>query len=63
MAAPAQPNSAPPGPPPMVLQNPFPFQGLVSTTPTPHPNAPGAPPTAKTGVHHLLSMTTEEVNL
>ena len=61
----AQPNLAPQGPPPMVLQNPLPFQGLVATahSPQPNPNAPGAPPTAETGVHHLLAMTTEEVNL
>ena len=49
----------------MVLQNPLPFQGLVAITPPPqpNPNALGAPPTAETGVHHLLPMTTEEVNL
>ena len=40
-------------------------QGLVATTPPPqpNPNALGAPPTAETSVHHLLAMTTEEVNL
>ena len=61
----AQPNLTPPGPPPMVLQNPLPVQGLVATTPPPHPNpnAPGEPPTVETSVHHLLAMTTEEVNL
>ena len=61
----AQPNSAPQGPPPMVLQNPLPVQGLVATAPPPqaNSNAPGAPPTAEIGVHHLLGMTTEEVNL
>ena len=49
----------------MVLQNPLPVQGLVATTPPlqANPNAPSAPPTAETGVHHLLAMTTEEVNL
>ena len=49
----------------MVLQNPLPIQGLVETTPPPeaNPSAPGALPTAKTGVHHLLAMTIEEVNL
>ena len=61
----AQPNPAPLGPPPMVLQNPLPFQGLVTTAPPPqpNPNASGAPPTVETGVHHLLAMTTEEVDL
>ena len=61
----AQPNLAPLGPPPMVLQNPLSVQGLVATAspPQPNPNSLGAPPTAKTGVHHLLAMTTEEVNL
>ena len=61
----AQPNSEPPGPPPMVLQNPLLVQGLVATTtsPQPNPNDLGASPTAETGVHHLLDMTTEEVNL
>ena len=60
----AQPNLAPLGPPPMVLQNPLPVQGLVATAPPPqpNPNAPGAPPMAETGVHHLLAMTTEEVH-
>ena len=49
----------------MVLQKPLLVQGLVETTPPPqaNPNAPGAPPMAKTGVHHLLAMTTKEVNL
>ena len=49
----------------MVLQNPLPVQGLVATAPPPqpNPNTPGAPPTAETGVHHLLAMTTEKVNL
>ena len=49
----------------MVLQNPLPVQGLVETAPPPQPNtnALGAPPIAETGVHHLLAMTTEEVNL
>ena len=49
----------------MVLQNPLLVQGLMETVPPPQPNfnAPGAPPTAETGVHHLLPMTTEEVNL
>ena len=61
----AQPNPAPQGPPPMVLQNPLPVQGLVATAPPPqpNPNALGAPPTTKIGVHHLLAMKTEEVNL
>ena len=61
----AQPNLAPQGPPPMVLQNPLLVQGLVATTPIPqaNPNALGAPPMVETGVHHLLAMTTEEVNL
>ena len=61
----AQPNLAPQGPPPTVLQNPLPVQGLVATTtpPQPNPNALGAPPMADTGVHHLLTMMTEEVNL
>ena len=61
----AQPNPVPQGPPPMVLQNPLLVQGLVGTTPPPqpNPNASGAPPMAETGVHHLLAMTTEEVNL
>ena len=49
----------------MVLQNPLPVQGLVATTlsPQPNPNASGAPLTIETGVHHLLAMTIEEVNL
>ena len=49
----------------MVLQNPLPDKGLVATTPPPqpNPNALGAPPKAETGVHHLMTMTTEEVNL
>ena len=61
----AQPNPTPQGPCPMVLQNPLPIQGLVATAPPPqaNPNTPGAPPIAETGVHHLLAMTTEEVNL
>ena len=61
----AQPNPAPQGPPLMVLQNPMPVQGLVATEPTPqaNPNALGAPPAAEIGVHHLLAMTTKEVNL
>ena len=61
----AQPNPAPPGPPPMVLQNPLPVKGLVATAPPPqpNPNAPGALPTVEIGFHHLLAMTTEEVNL
>ena len=61
----AQPNLTPQGPPPMVLQNSLLVQGLVGTTspPKPNPNALGAPPTAKIGVHHLMAMTTEEVNL
>ena len=61
----AQPNSTPQGPPPMVLQNPLLVQGLVATAPPPqpNPNAPGAPPMTETSVHHLLDMTTEEVNL
>ena len=61
----AQPNPAPQGPPPMVLQNPLLVQGLVENAPPPqaNPNASRAPPMAETGVHHLLAMTTEEVNL
>ena len=61
----AQPNQAPKESPPMVLQNPLPVQGLVATTPPPqaNPNALGAPPVTKIGVHHLMTMTTEEVNL
>ena len=49
----------------MVLQNPLPVQGLVATTPPPqpNPNTLGAPPNVETGVHHVLAMTTEEVNL
>ena len=49
----------------MVLQNPLPIQGLVVIAPPPqaNPNAPGAPPMTETGVHHLLAMTIEEVNL
>ena len=49
----------------MVLQNPLPVQGLVETAPTlqDNPNVPGVPPTTETGVHHLLAMMTEEVNL
>ena len=37
-AAPDQPNSAQPRPPPMVLQNPLLVQGLVTTVPSPQPN-------------------------
>ena len=61
----AQPNLTSQGSPPMVLQNPLPVQGLVATVPPPqlNPNAPKAPPMVETGVHHLLAMTTEEVNL
>ena len=61
----AQPNPAPQGPPPMVLQNPLPLQGLVAIVPPPqpNPNALWAPPMEETGFHHLLAMTTEEVNL
>ena len=61
----AQPNPTPQGPPPMVLQNLLLVQGLVATAPPPqaNPNDLRAPPTAETGVHHLLAMTTEEVNL
>ena len=65
VASQAQPNPTPQGPPPMVLQNPLPVQVLVATTPPPqaNPNALGVPPTTETGVHHLLAMTNEEVNL
>ena len=61
----AQPNLAPEVPPPMVLQNPLLVEGLVETTPhpQPNPNGLGAPPMVETGVHHLLDMRTEEVNL
>ena len=64
-AAPAQPNLAPPGPPPMVLQNPLLVQGLVATTPNPHPNptTPAVPLIVEIGVHHLLPLTTKELNL
>ena len=60
-----QPNPAPPGPPPMVLQNPLPLQGLVATInmPPPAPAAPAAASPTEIGVHHLLAMTTDEVNL
>ena len=49
----------------MVLQNPLPVQGLVVIAPPPqaNPNTLGAPPTVETGVHHMLTMITEEVNL
>ena len=59
----AQPNPVPQGPPPIVLENPLLFQGMVETAPPPqtHPNAPREPPTAETGVHHLLAMTNEVV--
>ena len=61
----AQPNTTPLGTPPMVLQNLLPVQGLVATAPPsqPNPNDLGEPTTVETGVHHLLAMTTEEVNL
>ena len=61
----SQPNQTPQGPPPMVLQNPLPVQGLVETAPLlqSNPDALGAPPMAEIGVHHLLSMMTEEVNM
>ena len=57
----AQPNLTPQGPPPMVLQNPLPIQGLAETATPPQatPNTPGAPPVAETGVHHLMTMTTK----
>ena len=63
--APTQPNSAPLGHAPMVLQNQLLVQGLVETTPTsqPNPTTLVAPLIAETGVHHLLALTTEEVNL
>ena len=57
----SQPNLASLGPPPMVLQNPLPLQGLVATAPMPPPSLV-APPT-ETVVHHLLAMTTNKVNL
>ena len=49
----------------MVLQNPLLVQGLVATNTPPqaNPNAPGAPPMVEIGVHNLLSITTEEVNI
>ena len=61
----AQPKPTPQGPPPMVLQNPLLVQGFVETAPPPqhNPKALGAPPMAEIGVHHLLAMTIEEVNL
>ena len=61
----AQPNQAPQRPPPMVCQNPLPVQGLVATAlpPQANPNALRAPPMAETSVHHLMTMTTEDVNL
>ena len=61
----AQTNPTTQGPHPMVLQNPLLVQGLVVTIlpPQPNPNAPWAPPTVEIGLHHLLAMTTEEVNL
>ena len=63
-AAPAQPNLVPPGPPPMVLQNPLPHQGMVATQPLapPDPVAPTVAPPAKVGVHHLMKLSSE-VNL
>ena len=65
MAAQTQHNPAPLGPLPMVLQNPLLVQGLVATAPTPqpNPNTSGEPPISETGVHHLLAMKIEEVNL
>ena len=65
IAIPAQPNPTPLGPPPMVLQNPLPPQGMVPTTPSPQPNpiALAALLPTKIGVHHLLAMKTKEVNL
>ena len=65
MAFPAQPNPVPPGPAPLVLQNPLLVQILLATAPAlqPNPTTPAAPPPAKKGVHHLLALTTEEVNL
>ena len=49
----------------MVLKNPLLVQGLVviAPPPQPNPNALGEPPKEETCVHHLLAMTTEEVNL
>ena len=54
-------NLASPSPPSMVLQNPLPHQWLVSTTPL-SPRAPATPP-VETGVHHLMTLSTKEVNL
>ena len=61
----SQPNPVPQGPPPMVLQNPLLVQILLATAPAlqPNPTTLAAPPPAKKGVHHLLALTTEEVNL
>ena len=55
----AQPNPAPPSPPPMVLQNPLPVQGLVATAPAhqPNPTTLAAPPLAEIDVHHMLALT------
>ena len=53
----AQPNLAPPGPLPMVFQNPLPHQGMVATQPL-DPQAPITTITtqsANAGVHHFMT--------
>ena len=63
-AALSPPKPTPLGPPPMVLQNPLPHQGMVETKPL----APQAPITtvaaqpAEASVHHLMRLSSE-VNL
>ena len=69
----APPNSPQPQQPPLVLQNPLPTQGVVNTEPLapPQTNAPtqqityAAPdqPMFDSGTHHLLMMSSDEVNL
>ena len=68
------PNPPQPQQPPLVLQNPLPTQGVVNTQPLapPQANAPTqqlitytAPdqPMLDSGTHHLLMMSSDEINL
>ena len=70
----APPNPPQPQQPPLVLQNPLPTQGVVNTEPLapPQANVPKqqqityvAPdqPMFDSGTHHLLMMSSDEVNL
>ena len=60
----AQPNLAPPGPSPMVLQNLLPHQGMVATQPLAPPTlaAPDAAPPTEASIHHIITLS-YEVNI